>query len=178
MWQEQAKTLIKEFEGIKLKPYPCPGGYQTIGYGHLIKDTEKFQDGISNSEAELILASDISLANQALTRLVHAPLNPYQRAALVSFIFNVGAGAFQASSLRQKLNRREYQATAEQFPLWVHGGGRILPGLVRRRHNEKALFLRQDQPAQAKLAAIQPSSPVSFWKQAAAFLLSGLTIRN
>ena len=101
--------------------------------------------------------------------------------ALVSFIFNVGAGAFQASSLRQKLNRGEYQATAEQFLRWVHGGGRILQGLVRRRHNERALFLRQDQPEQDKLAvAIQSSlpAPSGFWKQAAAFLISGLTIRN
>ena len=95
MWQLQAKALIKEFEGLSLKPYKCLGGCNTIGYGHVIKNTNEdalFKNGIDASEAETLLLNDITIANQALVRLVSVPLNSYQRAALVSFVFNVGSG--------------------------------------------------------------------------------------
>lgn len=169
MWQEQAKTMIKWFEDLSLTPYPCPGGYPTIGYGHLIKNTEmeRFKTGINRNEAESILDNDIAMADQALNRLIRIKLNDNQRAALVSFIFNLGAGAFQASTLRQKLNRGEYQEAADQLPRWVYGGGRILPGLVRRRHAERSLFLKrcllQDRPEEAN----RNQPPILFWKKAA-----------
>ncbi len=187
MWQDEAKALIKQFEGLSLKPYRCPAGYNTIGYGHVIKDFEEplFKAGIGNSEAEIMLIGDMNLANQALTRLVSVPLNHQQRAALVSFVFNVGAGAFQASTMRQKLNRREYTDAAEQFLRWIHGGGRPLPGLVRRRHAERALFLREivrpeepvvqadlSKPSLRQTGETQASS-WSFLKQAAAFIMGG-----
>lgn len=164
MWQEQAKILIKEFEDLILTPYPCPSGYPTIGYGHLIKNTENFNKGISLSEAEFILDADIIIANQAITRLIRVPLNNNQRAALIVFVFNVGAGAFQASTLRQKLNRGEYNDAADQFQRWVYGVGRILPGLVRRRHVERALFLMKEVANSNR-----PPAPLStpFWKEAA-----------
>ena len=173
MWQLQAKALIKEFEGLSLKPYKCPGGYNTIGYGHVIKNTTEdalFKNGIDASEAETLLLNDMNIANQALIRLVSVPLNSHQRAALVSFVFNVGSGAFQASTLRQKLNRGEYNPAAEQFLKWIHGGGRQLPGLVRRRHAERELFLKEDQ-----LAAPSTVKPkLSVWQQLAALFADQL----
>lgn len=166
MWQDTASALIKKFEGLSLKPYKCPAGYNTIGYGHVIKPHEEslLSQGIVESAAEIILRGDMNLANQALNRLVSVGLNDHQRAALVSFVFNVGAGAFQASTLRQKLNRSEYACAAEQFLRWVHGGGRQLPGLVRRRHAERELFLREYKtaiPAQAN----SNHSQSSFWQK-------------
>jgi lysozyme len=166
MWKTQAKKLIKEFEGLRLKSYKCPGGYNTIGYGHVINNATEdslFNNGINEAEAETILLKDITLANQALMRLVRVPLNEHQRTALVSFVFNVGSGAFQASTLRQKLNRFEYELAAEQFSRWIHGGGRILPGLVRRRKAEMAVFLRKDKPiVQTQQNTIKAPS---FWQQ-------------
>ena len=89
---------------------------------------------------------------------------------LIVFVFNVGAGAFQASTLRQNLNRGEYTDAADQFQRWVYGGGRILPGLVRRRHVERALFLRKEVANNNRPPISKPSTaiPSWFWKKAAA----------
>jgi len=136
-----AKDLIKEFEGLRLTQYQCAGGMPTIGYGHVIGKDEQVAPSITGEQAEALLDQDVKIAWGCLRCYCHVPLSPLQEAALISFIFNLGAGAFQASTLRQKLNRGEYILAAEEFPKWVHAGGRKLHGLVRRRALERKLFL-------------------------------------
>lgn len=132
--------LITRFEGFSASPYRCPAGYLTIGYGHVIREGETFSR-ISREEAGELLADDVMVAEEAVLRLVDAPLTEGQFDALVSFTFNLGAGALQRSALRRRLNRREYVAAASEFPRWVYAGGRVLAGLVARREAERQRFL-------------------------------------
>lgn len=132
--------LIKMYEGFSSKVYICPAGYKTIGYGHLVRNDESF-DEISKEEAEQILISDLSTAEYAVLRLIEVPLSDGQFDALVSFTFNLGSGQLQSSTLRRKLNRGEYQSAHREFKRWVFAGGKKLQGLVNRRAAEAALFL-------------------------------------
>jgi lysozyme len=141
---EAAVALVKVFEGLALRPYRDAAGYPTIGYGHLLaRDaaTALPRQEITEAEADALLRRDLARCAAALRRLVAVELSAQERAALVSFVFNVGAGAFQASTLRARLNRGERVGAADEFPRWVHAGGRRVPGLVRRRLAERALFL-------------------------------------
>jgi lysozyme len=138
-----AKDLIKSFEGLRLEPYHCSAGRKTIGYGHVIQDKQTLDTSISPEMAEQLLDSDIHKARNSLQRNCHMPLTQTQEAALISFIFNCGSGAFQASSLRQKLLRGEYLAASLEFPRWVYARGVKLRGLVRRRLAEQELFLAE-----------------------------------
>jgi lysozyme len=138
---EKARELIKEFEGLSLKPYFCPAGLKTIGYGHVIGKHDNITDDITIERAEDLLEEDILRADSCLYRNARSvDLNHNQRAALISFIFNLGGGVFQSSTLRQKLLRGEYFDAANEISRFVFAGGRKLPGLVRRRAAEKALF--------------------------------------
>ena len=106
----------------------------------------KLGDAITEDRALRFLESDVIKAYQALFRLVSIPLTDSQQTALVSFIFNLGAGRFQASTLRQKLNRRELDAAAQEFERWVYArhpikGMMKMRGLALRKHQEKMLFL-------------------------------------
>lgn len=139
----KAEYIIKSFEGLRLQPYYCPAGLKTIGWGHVIKEYEQQQmsDGISQEHADYLLEQDIEQAKYAIYRHCRVPLNYSQEGALISFVFNCGAGAFQASSLRQKLLRGEYLSAADEFPKWVYARGIKLKGLVRRRLLERTVFL-------------------------------------
>jgi len=142
-----ASDIIKSFEGLALKPYRCPAGKRTIGYGHIIKGYERFGKAadetieITEDFADELLTKDIMRARSSVYRYCFVPLSAEQEAALISFVFNCGGGAFYASSLRQKLNREEYIRAADEFLRWVYAGGLKLPGLVRRRTAERELFL-------------------------------------
>ena len=145
--------LIKEFEGYEklipgttsVRAYPDPGtggDPWTIGYGHTGSDV--FPGVVfTQAQAEAALRSDLASAEGSVSREVTVPLNDNQFAALVSFAFNVGAGVggLQTSTLLRLLNQREYSAAADEFGKWVNGGNGPLPGLVRRRAAERALFL-------------------------------------
>lgn len=135
-----AADLIKSFEGLKLRPDYCPAGKLTIGYGHLIRRNEHF-GAITTNEAEELLDKDIRIARLSVYRLCRVSLSSQQEAALISFVFNLGCGAFQASTLRQKLNRGEYIWAADEFLRWIYAGGIRLRGLVRRRAAEREVFL-------------------------------------
>lgn len=139
---QQGLEIIKAFEGYSPTPYLCPGGYWTIGVGHLITaaDAKKFAGGITEEMAEALLRQDVRVAERAIARLIKTPLTQNQFDALVSFTFNLGAAALQRSSLRQAINRREFDAVPAQLMRWVWAGGRKLPGLVRRRAAEGKLF--------------------------------------
>jgi lysozyme len=142
-WQmltsQRGIDLIKEFEGCVLEAYDDGVGVWTIGYGHT-RDVRK-GDRISEQIAEDLLKLDLSEFENGVSSRVKAHLNQNQFDALVSFAFNVGLGALGESTLLRVLNEGDYQGASDQFGQWVHGGGQVMDGLVRRREAEKALFL-------------------------------------
>lgn len=131
--------LIKQFEGFSAAPYVCPGGKLTIGYGHTATVTEQ-TPAISEQQAEYLLLSDVSAAENAVLQMVDVPMNDNQFSALVSFVFNIGASAFARSTLLKKLNESDYESAAGQFERWAYAKGKKLEGLVRRRAAERELF--------------------------------------
>ncbi len=135
-------ALIKRFEGFAPEIYICPGGWPTIGYGHVVRDEEReqFADGIDEAQGEDLLRRDVETAERAVLRLVRVPLEDGQFDALSSFTFNLGAGALQRSKLRCKVNREEHAAVPAEFRRWVWTGGRKLKGLIRRREAEAGLY--------------------------------------
>lgn len=143
-----AVELAKRFEGFhrvpkndpdRAHPYLCPAGYWTIGYGHLC-DPE--HPPINQVEAEAFLAHDLSVALSDTLRLCPVLATEQQNclAAIVDFTFNLGSGRLQNSTLRRRVNQRDWPATAMELRRWVYGGGKVLPGLVARREAEAALL--------------------------------------
>lgn len=130
---------LKTFEGLRLQPYQDVAGKWTIGYGHLIKAGEYF-DTITEAQAAQLLNDDANTAEDAVNSLVKVPLTQSQFDALVSFVYNVGVGAFRRSTLLRLLNAGDYAGAAAQLPLWRNAGGRVVQGLVNRRAAEVAMF--------------------------------------
>lgn len=147
---QAAVDLVKHFEGLYLNAYLCPAGVPTIGYGHTAGVT--MGQTITVEQADAFLASDLAQAAGHVDALVKVPLNADQRGALASFVFNLGAGSLQSSTLLKLLNEGDYADAAGQFGRWVYatvnGTPTKLPGLVSRRAAEEALF--QSQTAQPK----------------------------
>ena len=130
--------LIKRFEGLRLRAYDDGVGIPTIGYGH----TAGVKPGmtITADQAVQFLREDLHSAERGIDRLVSVHLCQHQFDALASLVFNIGGTAFRDSTLLRKLNAGDYTGAAAQFERWVHGGGKILPGLVKRRAAERAMF--------------------------------------
>ncbi|GHT97585.1 lysozyme [Betaproteobacteria bacterium] len=152
---QAAIALAKRFEGFervskndpgRAHPYICPAGFWTIGYGHLC---DQHHPPITEAEVEAYLAADLQSALAATLR--HCPVlatEPEgQLAAIVDFTFNLGGGRLQTSTLRRRLNQRDWAAAATELRRWVYGGGKVLPGLVARRKAEVALILRESSVA-------------------------------
>lgn len=142
---EAGRALIREAEGCELKAYACPAGIPTAGVGHT--RGVKLGTTYTEAQAQAWLAEDLADAEAAVTRLVKVPLTQGQFDALVSFVFNLGASKFAASTLLKLLNEGRVFAAASQFKLWVHSGNKILPGLVKRRAAEVDLFLKDVKEA-------------------------------
>ena len=138
--------LIKKFEGIRLKSYICPAGVLTIGYGHTGSDVYPNQQ-ITEEEAERLLWKDTESAQQTVSSFVSVKINQNEYDALVSFTFNVGPTAFVNSTLLKLLNHgADRKVVAGEFDRWVKAGSdEPVPGLVRRREAEKALFLEKSK---------------------------------
>ena len=135
-------ALIKEFEGLRLKAYKCPGGVWTIGYGH----TAGVKPGIviTKTQAEEYLKADLIAFEMYLNGLGLA-LNQNQFDALVSFIYNVGTGNFSNSTLLRKVRANpQDNSIMDEFLRWVYSKGRVLPGLQRRRLAEMKLYFSND----------------------------------
>lgn len=130
--------LIKQFEGCKLKAYVCPAGVLTIGYGSTGPHVKPGMT-ITADQAEELLRSDLRRFEDYVAKEC-APATDNQFSALVSFCFNVGEGALKSSTLRRMHLEGNYEAAAGQFARWTRGGGKVLPGLVRRREAESALY--------------------------------------
>jgi lysozyme len=139
-------SLIKEFEGLRLDSYDDGGGVWTIGYGHT-KGVKRGQR-ITEREATDFLLQDLDWVQDAIEATVRVPLTQPQYDALCSLIFNIGAGAFAQSTLLKKLNAGDYAGAGEEFPKWKHDGGKVIPGLVKRREKERVLFLTSEPPVE------------------------------
>ena len=135
-------ALIKEFEGLRLKAYLCPGGVWTIGYGH----TAGVKPGmvIYEAQAEEYLKADLISFERYLNGLGLA-LNQNQFDALISLIYNIGIGNFQKSTLLRKarINAND-NSIMDEFLRWVYSKGRVLPGLQRRRLREMKLYFSKE----------------------------------
>ncbi len=137
--------IIKHFEGFSPVPYLDPIGIPTIGYGSIwgldrARLTMAHPD-ISEGDGEILLARMLQHTERAVRRLIRVPLSGGQFSALVSFTYNLGSGNLQSSTLRMKANRGDMAGAADEFLRWRRAGGRILRGLVRRRAEERALWL-------------------------------------
>lgn len=134
-------ALIEEFEGLRLEAYPDPGSGGdpwTIGYGHTAGVHPG--DTCTKEQADEWLRSDIAFAEAAVDHLVTVPLKQAQFDPLVSFVFNLGQGAFGGSTLLRRLNMGKYEDVPDQFRRWVNGPNGPMPGLVRRRDAEAKMF--------------------------------------
>lgn len=145
---QAAINLAKRFEGFhrvpkhdphRAYPYICPAGYWTIGFGHLC---EPNHPPITEDEAEDYLAQDLQTALGATLRYcpVLSTESEGKLAAIVDFTFNLGAGRLQTSTLRRRINQRDWSSTVTELVRWVRGGGKVLPGLVVRREAEVMLL--------------------------------------
>ena len=157
---EAGAELMHRYEGCRNRPYLCPAHIWTIGYGHVLYQEQirlpmvgqpcrkefplKMEDNRvwSKEEINALFATDVASFERGVLRLVPG-VSGRQGAfdALVSFAFNAGLGNLQRSQIRIRANRGEWEAAAESLMDWTKGGGRGLPGLVKRREAEKALFL-------------------------------------
>ena len=148
--------LIKHWEGVRYRPYICSARLHTVGVGHVLypnqgrlpldqRDAYPLEPHdnrtFSSDEVNGLLSTDLIRFETGVARLFPLVLTQGQNDALVSFAFNLGLGGVQRSTLRQKVLRGETQEAADEFLKFTRGGGKILPGLVKRRNDERALFL-------------------------------------
>ena len=163
---EKGAALMHQYEGCRNKPYQCPAHIWTIGYGHVL-----YQDQIrlpmarvegkevpmirkeyplkgndarvwSKEEIDALFRNDVASFERGVLRLAPGLVGRQGSFdACVAFSFNAGLGNFQRSGIRQKILREDWEGAAEAFKEWTKGGGKVLPGLVKRREAEKALFL-------------------------------------
>jgi lysozyme len=132
--------LTEAFEGCVLTAYNDAGkGILTIGYGHTGSDVVP---GLvwTKEQAQTALLNDIAWASKVVNHFVVPTLEQHQFDALVDFVFNAGTEAFENSTLLRLVNAGNMQAADLEFGKWVHAGGKVLSGLVRRRAAEAALF--------------------------------------
>jgi lysozyme len=162
------EDLMHRFEGFRNKPYLCPAHIWTIGYGHVLYQEQirlpvvrvpdkhtpmirkemplKIEDFRiwSKDEINKLFSDDIATFERGVLRLVPGVVGRQGSFdALVSISYNFGLGNLQRSTIRMKANRGDWEGAAEAFMAWTKGGGKVLPGLVKRRQAEIALFLQE-----------------------------------
>jgi len=143
---ETCIELVKHFEGFRSVAYICPAGIPTIGYGHTkgVTHSDVGIKFITEDTADQMLADDLAGFAVQVGDMVSVELSQNQFDALCSFVFNLGAGALQKSTLLEKLNAGEYDAVPNQLMRWTHADGEELPGLVARRTAEAKLWSTGD----------------------------------
>lgn len=154
----KAIAMIKHHEGVRAKPYRCPARLWTVGVGHVIvpdhakvpfeqrlelKLPREWNRTLTDEEVDAILQNDLKRFEAGVRRLCPGNLTDGRLGALVSFAFNVGLGNLQKSTIRMKHNRGEFTEAADEFMKWTKAAGKVLPGLVKRRTDERALYLTQ-----------------------------------
>lgn len=156
---EHAISLIKSFEGLVPVAAPCPAGVLTVGYGSTLN--VKPGDVISEEDASARLGQELAEYETAVTIATHNGCGQHQFDALVSFAYNVGCAGMRGSTVIKCHNRGDYEAAARAFSLWNKGGGRVLPGLVRRRAAEAALYLTPDDGELPMAQKVDPEKPLT-----------------
>lgn len=143
---EAARRLVIDFEGFSSRAYQCPAGVWTIGYGF----TAGVQPGdtITREQAEARLDRELAEFGAGVARLLTRPATPNQFGAMASLAFNVGLAAFARSSVLRLHNAGDFEGAARAFAMWNKAGGKVLPGLVRRRAAEADLYLTPEIPVQ------------------------------
>lgn len=138
-YSQDGLRLTEFFEGCRLQAYQDQVGVWTIGYGH----TKGVTKGMTcdQPQAEFWLAEDVKQAADEVNRKVKVPLIQGQFDALVDFVFNLGSGNFESSTLLRKLNAGDYKGAAAEFKRWNRAGGVVRSGLLHRRLAEENLFL-------------------------------------
>lgn len=156
----RGEALVKSFEGClqpidaaktMFKPYVCPAGVLTIGWGHTNDNGRKFKEGDTwtKGECDAELRADMQRFEKAVKRRVKVALTQSQFDALVSFTYNCGEGNLARSSLLRLVNAKDFEGAANEFAKWNRGGGKELRGLTRRRAAEAELFRSGTQTIQA-----------------------------
>ena len=162
-------NLIQHFEGCLKKhgehyhAYKCPAGVLTIGHGHTNHHGRQFDASSkwTREECDQVFFEDMAGFEMAVRRLVKVPLTPYQFDALVSFTYNCGEGNLKKSTLLKKVNASDFKGAAEEFKKWNKGGGKVLPGLTRRRASEALLFQNiPDENYDGKADPKPPAEPM------------------
>lgn len=155
-------ALIQEFEGMRLTAYLCPAKVWTIGYGHTSAAGEPTVTPgmkITRAKATEILKSDLAAFERGVSGLVKVDLTQSQFDVLVSFAFNCGLGALQKSTLLKRVNAGRFDAVPAELMKWAKGGGKVLPGLVRRRRAEAEMWRSLAEPASAEEGRTSPDTP-------------------
>ncbi len=134
-----AIDLAKHFEGLSLKPYLCPAGFWTIGYGRLCK---RDHIPVTKNQAEEYLIEDLQISLKAVIHICPVLLYESQErlGVIIDFTFNLGSGRLKSSTLRKRINEKRFSLVPAELQKWVYGGGRKLSGLVLRRHMESLYF--------------------------------------
>ena len=157
-------ALVKEFEGLRLKAYKCPAAVWTIGYGHTSAagvPNVTPDMVITKENAEQILKEDMEQYEAGVRKHVKVGLTQGQFDALVDFAYNAGVGALAKSTLLKKVNAGKFEEVPAEFMKWTKGGGKELPGLVRRRRAEVKLWrgLETERPVCNDEARSEPDQP-------------------
>jgi lysozyme len=145
---EITSELVREFEGLRLKPYLCPAGVPTIGYG-----TTRYPDStpvtlqdieITEKMAEKYMQHELQKCHK--TALIYCPdleqESENRQAAITDFVYNLGASRLASSTLKNKINDGKMSEVPAQLRRWVYAGSKKLPGLVKRREAECALWVK------------------------------------
>lgn len=135
---EEGKNLIKKFEGCELEAYKCAAGVWTIGYGHIKTAVEGME--ISQSTADELFDEEIVEYENYVNTAVTVPLSQNQFDAIVSWVFNLGNGNLQASTMLKVINSGDHAGVPAQIKRWNKAGGKVLEGLIRRREAEALLY--------------------------------------
>jgi lysozyme len=178
---DEGLKLIMQFEGLRLKAYRCPAGVWTIGYGHTsAAGAPEVREGlrISAEDAEAILKRDLASFEAAVLGLVRTELNQAKFDVLVSFAYNCGVGALKASTLLKRVNAGTFDAVPAELMKWTKAKGKELPGLVRRRRAEAALWRGLPKIVDAQQARVVPDlplppKPITQSKEANAAIVAG-----
>jgi lysozyme len=155
---KEGREFLVEREGLRLEVYKDVVGLPTIGVGHVLTRSElhsgkiyidgiavRYSNGVTREQALSILGEDVRGTENAINRYTktpYIPLSQNQFDALVSFVFNIGVGAFARSTLLRKLREGFYSEVPGQMKRWIHAGGQVIRGLVRRREKEAGLWGR------------------------------------
>jgi lysozyme len=155
-------ALTKPFEGCKLTAYRCPAGILTIGYGHTsAAGAPEVTEGmtISQEDATRILSTDMEKFERHVDQLVKVQLTQHQYDVLVDFCYNAGAGNLASSTLLKCVNAGQYEKVPAELQKWTRGGGKVLPGLVRRRNAEADWWNTGGKPVEEQEQRITPDAP-------------------